>query len=107
MATTLAPASTNGFRMRMLLAACFRSDSRSPDSQAGMPQHCRPFTQAVFTSFLSRTSSVSRPIWGSLFWMKQVGNKTASTPSGPRMRPCSSAQRSKVVEAKSGSSLSR
>ena len=67
MATTLAPASTNGFRIFRLFAACLRTDSRSPVSQAGMPQHCRPFTQAVFTWLRSSTSRVSRPIWGSLF----------------------------------------
>ena len=67
METTLAPVSTNGFRIRRLFAACFRSESRSPDYQAGMPQHCSPLTHAVGTWFLSSTSSVSRPIWGSLF----------------------------------------
>ncbi len=68
MATTLTPASTKGSRMRRLLAACRRRESRSPDSQAGMPQHCRPLTQAVAIRLRSRTSRVSRPICGSLFW---------------------------------------
>jgi hypothetical protein len=66
-ATTFAPASTNGFSSLKLCEARRRTESRSPVSQAGMPQHCRPFTQAVLTWLWSSTSSVSRPISGSLF----------------------------------------
>ena len=67
MASTLAPASTCGMRRSRLWRAFWRTVSRSPCSQAGMPQHLRPLTQAVRTWFFSSTATVSRPISGSLF----------------------------------------
>ena len=65
--TTVLPASTCGTEeRRRFRRARRRSSARSPHSQAGMPQQPRPRTQRTSTPFARRTSTVSRPISGSL-----------------------------------------
>ena len=73
-----------------------------------MPQHCRPFTQAVFTWLRSSTSSVSRPICGLVVLHVAGREQHGLVAVGPRRRRGRSARPSfsKVVGAKSGSSLS-
>src|SRR5438552_18317013 len=68
MASTLAPAPTNGPRIVRFRAAADWTAARSPFSHAGMPQQESPAAQRTSTWLASRTESVSRPISGALFW---------------------------------------
>ena len=88
--TIVLPASTWGTSTIEVPARAPAQLARSPDSQAGMPQQPRPRTQRTSTPFARSTSTVSRPISGSLLSTEQLWNSTTSAPGRaldqPRVR---------------------